>query len=104
MFLAIHCRQNVLNGGSSGRYSRNQRRKWRLELEPLEDRRLLAVSAFRAVDGSNNNLLHADWGSTDEQLRRVAAAAYSGNGTSDPAGTNRPSAREISNALSTHSE
>ncbi len=37
-------------------------------------------------------------GSTQEQLLRLAKAEY-GNGISTPAGTDRPSAREISNVL-----
>ena len=49
---------------------------FRPSLELLEDRRVPAV-AFRSIDGTGNNLLHPEWGSTDEQLLRVAPAAYS---------------------------
>jgi peroxidase len=58
-------------------------------------------SGSRSYDGTGNNLLHTQWGSTDEQLIRVAPAQY-GDGISTPAGADRPSARTISNALSNH--
>src|SRR5437870_1196583 len=44
-------------------------------LEGLETRSLMAVT-FRAIDGTGNNLLHPEWGSTDEQLIRIAPAEY----------------------------
>src|SRR5262245_57000598 len=70
-------------------------------LEPLEERCLLDAALVRSIDGTGNNLLHPEWGSTAEQLLRIAAAAYA-DGVSAPAGANRPSAREISNALAAH--
>ncbi len=76
--------------------------KLQLAMEPLEERHLLAVNVFHSIDGTGNNLTHPDWGSTSEQLLRVSRAAYA-DGVSAPAGANRPSAREISNALAAHS-
>jgi hypothetical protein len=52
----------------------------------------------RTFDGTNNNLANPEWGSVGEQLLRVAEAEY-GDGVSTPAGVDRPSAREISNAI-----
>jgi hypothetical protein len=52
----------------------------------------------RSIDGTGNNLANPEWGSTDEQLLRVAPAEY-GDGASTPAGADRPSPREISNVL-----
>ena len=58
---------------------------------------------FRSVDGTGNNLTDQELGSTDQQLLRVADADY-GDGVSTPAGEDRPSAREISNALAAQQE
>ncbi|HRX82679.1 MAG TPA: peroxidase family protein, partial [Pirellulaceae bacterium] len=56
----------------------------------------------RSIDGTGNNLENTELGSAGEQLLRVAPADYA-DGISSPAGEDRPSAREISNALSAHS-
>lgn len=53
---------------------------------------------FRSIDGSGNNLQNPEFGSTHIQLLRAAAAEYA-DGVSDPAGTDRPSARKISNVV-----
>ncbi len=58
----------------------------------------IAASGYTA-DGSGNNLVNLDWGSAGTDLARAAPAAY-GDGISTPAGADRPSPREISNALS----
>jgi hypothetical protein len=58
----------------------------------------VAATKPRSYDGTGNNLIHPEWGSTDEQLLRAAEADYA-DGISVPAGEDRPSAREISNAL-----
>src|SRR5262249_46915162 len=62
----------------------------------------------RTIDGSGNNVTdltnhpeHFYWGSAGTDLLRTAAAQY-GDGISTPAGANRPSAREISNAIAAH--
>jgi hypothetical protein len=53
---------------------------------------------IRTIDGTGNNLDNPDLGTADEALLRIAPADY-GDGVSTPAGADRPSAREISNAL-----
>ena len=53
---------------------------------------------FRSVDGFGTNPIHAAWGSAGHVLRRVAPVAYA-DGLDAPAGSSRPSARLISNAL-----
>jgi hypothetical protein len=58
------------------------------------------VVAVRTFDGTGNNLTHAQWGSTGEELLRKAAAEY-GNGVDSLAGADRPSPRAISNAIAT---
>ena len=70
-------------------------------LESLEPRALFSV-AVESIDGSGNNLLHSTWGSTSTELLRLSPAAY-GDGISTPAGSNRPSARAVSNAISAQS-
>ncbi|MCA9118542.1 MAG: carboxypeptidase regulatory-like domain-containing protein [Planctomycetaceae bacterium] len=60
-----------------------------------------APEEVRSIDGTGNNLEDPELGSSGEQLLRVAPADYS-DGISAPAGEDRPSAREISNALSDH--
>jgi hypothetical protein len=75
------------------------RGRLRPRVEALEERCQPAV--YRSIDGTGNNLAHPEWGSTNEQLLRVAPAAY-GDGISTPAGASRPSARVISNTLAAH--
>ena len=65
------------------------------DLEYLID---LLVIEVAAIDGSGNNLIETDWGSTDEQLLRLVSVEY-GDGISTPAGEVRPSAREVSNVV-----
>jgi peroxidase len=77
-------------------------RRTRLRLDVLEDRALMDAG-FRSIDGTGNNLSNTTWGSTGVDLIRRAAAAYA-DGVSAPAGADRPSAREISNALAAHPE
>src|SRR5206468_2689442 len=67
-------------------------------LEGLELRQMMAASGYRAIDGTGNNLAHPDWGSVGVDLIREASAAYA-DGVSAPAGTDRPSARAVSNAV-----
>jgi len=71
----------------------------RLTVLPLEDRVVPAGLDTRSYDGSGNNAAHADWGQAGTDFVRIAAAAYA-DGVSAPAGAARPSARDISNALS----
>lgn len=64
-------------------------------VEEVETRALLSAT----LDGTGNNMLHFEWGSTDEDFLRLAQAEYA-DGISAVAGTDRPSARAISNAVS----
>jgi hypothetical protein len=57
----------------------------------------------RSYDGTGNNLANPEWGSTDEQLIRIAEADYA-DGISAPAGEDRPSAREISVAMASQED
>ncbi len=69
----------------------------------LEDRTVPSTMEFRTLDGTGNNLTNTEWGSTNEQLLRVATAAYA-DGISTVGGESRPSARVISNALAAQGE
>ncbi|TWU23268.1 peroxidase [Novipirellula galeiformis] len=53
----------------------------------------------RSVDGTGNNLETPELGSADTALIRIAENDYA-DGISEPAGEDRPSAREISNTVS----
>ena len=57
-----------------------------------------APDEVRSYDGTGNNLDHTYWGSTNIQLLRYSPAKY-GDGISTPAGSDRPSARIISNTF-----
>ena len=57
----------------------------------------------RTLDGTGNNQSHPQWGSTNEQLLRTAPNDYA-DGVAELAGADRPSAREISNALVAETE
>lgn len=61
------------------------------------------TSEARSFDGTGNNVSQPELGSTDEQLLRVAPAAYS-DGISSPAGADRANPRAISNLLSAQDE
>ncbi len=96
---------------------RNKSRSFKLE--SLESRTMLAADVlahegppappdpfpaeFASIDGTGNNLQNTDWGSTGEQLLRVTTAEYS-DGISAAAGEDRPSAREVSNAIAAQTE
>src|SRR6185312_6359277 len=69
--------------------------------ELLESRRLMAATPVAAapINGAGNNVANPSWGAAGQTLIRVAPAAY-GDGVSTPGGANRPSAREVSNLLS----
>ncbi|GAB5406421.1 MAG: peroxidase family protein [Aureliella sp.] len=56
-------------------------------------------SELREIDGSNNNLENPNFGTAGQPLLRISDADYA-DGIAEPAGEDRPSAREISNALS----
>ncbi len=65
----------------------------RLTLEELQPE-----PEYRSIDGTGNNLDDTELGSTDEQLIRLADSEYADR-VSAPAGDDRPSAREVSNAV-----
>lgn len=78
----------------------------RLVLEQLEERAVPSASTFGnlqvsqyAIDGTGNNVQHTDWGSAGSDFLRTAPADYT-DGISTPAGADRPSARDVSNAIS----
>lgn len=54
---------------------------------------------IQTLDGTGNNQSNPSWGSANQQLLRKAPAAYA-DGINSPAGTNRPSARTVSNVFS----
>src|SRR3989440_5489678 len=74
----------------------------RADMEVLELRQLLSA-AIRTIDGTGNNVMNPFWGSIGTPLLRMVAPAYA-DGISAPGGTNRPSARAISNALSAQTD
>ena len=58
---------------------------------------------FRTLDGTENNLAKPTWGSAGIALLRVTTLDY-GDGVGSPAGFDRASAREISNAVAVQDE
>src|SRR5262245_9222858 len=74
------------------------------QFEPLETRQLMAhaslaaFASYRSIDGTGNNLAHRLWGSAGIELLRQAVA-HDAHGMSDPADSDRPIAREISNTI-----
>lgn len=100
----------------SDRRARDRRSKitLRLALERLEARSMMSVAPasspaplpspasvveVRSLDGTGNNIANPQWGSTDENLLRRSPVAYA-DGIAAPSGTDRPSARLVSNLLS----
>lgn len=63
----------------------------------------LEVDSDYSIDGSGNNAEHPEWGSAHSPLLRLTAAEYA-DGVSEPAGEDRPSAREISNTVAAQTE
>src|SRR5262249_30052952 len=76
-----------------------RRRRFRLNMELLEERCVLDAG-FYSITGVGNNLAHPNWGSVGQDLLRVAPAAYGGDGSgSVMGGQNRLSPREISDII-----
>ena len=73
-------------------------RRTQLRVEAMEDRTVPAAVGVRPIDGSGNNVAHATWGTAGRDFLRTAPAAYA-DGVSEPAGSTRPSAREVSNVI-----
>jgi len=59
---------------------------------------LVIPAEFRTLDGTGNNLANPDWGSTEVPFLRLTRPAY-GEGSVEPSGADRPSARAVSNAV-----
>lgn len=57
-----------------------------------------AAATFRSIDGTGNNLANPYYGAADTQLLRLLPSDYA-DGISAPAGSERPSARAISNTV-----
>lgn len=77
-----------------------RRSSTRLNAESLEARAVpAALSPIRSYDGTGNNVAQVSWGAAGTDFLRVAVAEY-GDGISTPAGSDRPSARVVSNAVS----
>lgn len=85
---------------ASRNHARGVRRQ--LALDALEPR-LLMAGDYRSIDGFGNNRLHPEWGSAGVQLLRTVPAEYA-DGVSAPSGVDRPSPREISNAVAAEIE
>jgi len=81
----------------------------RLRFENLQSRQLMAIDLGAllkpgdlptySIDGTGNNVAKVKWGSTGEDQLRLANPEYS-DGIATPAGSDRPSARLISNTIS----
>ena len=54
---------------------------------------------LRSIDGWGNNCQYPDWGSAPTPFLRLSTVGYS-NGKDEPSGSDRPSARKISNEVS----
>lgn len=65
--------------------------------DELEDSEL--AGEVRALDGSNNNRVHADWGTPGSHLLREASGTHYADGISAMARPNGPSPRAISNGV-----
>ena len=53
---------------------------------------------FRAINGVGNNPRSPEWGASDQHFLRLLPAAYE-DGVGSPSGSDRPSARALSNAV-----
>src|SRR4051812_29956685 len=71
-------------------------------LHAIEPRVMFSVAGVEPVNGWGNNLTHPWFGSDGTDLLRTAPAQYA-DGLSAPSGSTRPSARAISNAISSQS-
>ncbi|MCA9028851.1 MAG: hypothetical protein KDA86_26850, partial [Planctomycetaceae bacterium] len=67
-------------------------------VDPITLDGLASNQEFASIDGTGNNIDNPELGSTDEALLRLTSAEYE-DGTSSPAGADRTSAREVSNAI-----
>ncbi len=63
----------------------------------------LRLHEIRTIDGWANNRDQPNWGQANNPLVRLCSVAYD-DGADDPSGLDRPSAREVSNAVCTQTE
>ena len=63
----------------------------------------IVLADVPSIDGSGNNLANPDWGAAETELLRLTTVEYA-DGLSEPAGEDRPSAREVSNAVAAQDE
>ena len=94
--LLIEADDNTPTPGVSPTRRINRRQSTVEELTPLDE-------GFRSFDGYGNNLSSPEMGAAHTLLMRLVPADYS-DGVDAIAGTNRPSPRAISNAVSAQSE
>ena len=93
--------------GGGRRHSRTQPLESHADIERRKRERSAralkspGVTTYRTIDGSNNNPAHPDWGRADIEFIRLTTSDY-GDGAGTPAGTGRPSPREISNTVVAH--
>ena len=121
MIYSDHGREGM-SGRSCCRRRNSARRNKTLSMEGLESKRLMAVDllannlipptsatesiqrdSIPSIDGTGNNLLHPDWGSTDIGLLRMTQTEYS-DGIYLPAGDDRVGSREVSNGIAAQNE
>lgn len=86
-----------VEGSQAGRDGRGQ--PTRGQREPGRAEQAPVAGSIYSYDGAGNNASQTTWGATGTALLRKAAAGYA-DGISAAAGSTRPSARVISNALS----
>ncbi len=75
----------------------------RLNLELLEDRRLMSATAYRPIDEVGNNVSNPTWGTAGTDLIRLTPAAYA-NGISTPSLPQDSSARLISDIVNNQAD
>jgi Animal haem peroxidase len=93
-WVAIHA-SSVPGRAESPAFSVHLKNDMRSHQQAMVDQ---AAGAFRAIDGSYNNLMHPDWGQTGNPFVRLTYADY-GDGQNSPSGSSRPGPREISNTV-----
>ncbi|MGJ8656264.1 MAG: peroxidase family protein [Akkermansiaceae bacterium] len=79
-------------------FSKKQRHAPAPHLRPQE-----MQGGYRSIDGYGNNIAIPEWGSSEIPFLRLFPAAYE-DGISSPAGSQRKSAREISNLIAAQTE
>ena len=96
--LALLLPVGAVAGDTAREPAANRTSQSRFEVPDTVRSDLLNGAPARAIDGSNNNPDHAEWGMAGEPLRRAAPVAYA-DGIATPAGPSRPNPRVLSNAI-----